>query len=238
MKKITHGLQDPTTGKLFWPGPAAGSELRWDRKIQPKILALPQNYIRSFVYRDPNWEYTNPTFSFESAAAMKALDEASAKYGPVLDADNPDLRPFARHGGKMVLYHGWGDADIAPASIISFYERVVATVGGSQNHAAALNKTEEFARLFMVPGMGHCGDGEGPNSFDALGALENWVEHGKAPDRIIASRMNGGKTERTRPLCPYPQIATYKGSGSTDDAQNFFCAVPSSTSPEFGQRDR
>jgi feruloyl esterase len=229
--KIYRGIQDPTTGKLFWPGPAAGSELRWDAKIHPTLpgatpgsVLLPQSYMRSFVFLNPNWQYTDPAFSFDSAEALKALNDASAKFA-LLDADNPDLRPFEKRGGKILMYHGWSDPDIAPTSIIDYYERVVATVGGSHSDAA-LNKTEAFARLFMVPGMGHCGGGEGPNSFDALAALDQWGEHGKAPDRIIATRITEGKAERTRPLCPYPQTAVYGGSGSIDDATNFTCRVP------------
>jgi feruloyl esterase len=88
------------------------------------------------------------------------------------------------------------------------------------------SKVGESYRLFMVPGMAHCSGGDGPNQFDTISALELWVEKGKAPDQIIASRVGDGKTERTRPLCPYPQVATYKGTGSTDDAANFSCSVP------------
>jgi feruloyl esterase len=80
-------------------------------------------------------------------------------------------------------------------------------------------------RLFMVPGMGHCNGGDGTDSFDMLSAIEKWVEQGKAPDRIEAARVRDGKTDRTRPLCPYPQVASYKGWGSTDDAANFVCSV-------------
>jgi feruloyl esterase len=88
------------------------------------------------------------------------------------------------------------------------------------------SKVNESYRLFMAPGVSHCGGGDGPDEFDPITALEQWVEKGKPPDRIIASRIRDGKTERTRPLCPYPQVATYKGTGSTDDAANFSCSTP------------
>jgi feruloyl esterase len=226
VRKIYRGIVDRATGNVFWPGPALGSELQWHDHIHPDTLVLPLNYMRSFVYLDPNWMYTDPSFSFDTVEGLKALNDASAKFGPVLDADNPDLRAFEKHGGKIIFYHGLSDNAISSASMIAYYKRVVATVGASQNSAAALKKAEGFARLFTVPGMAHCGGGEGPNQFDALGALDEWVEHGNAPDQIIASRVIDGKTMRTRPLCPYPQVAKYKGSGSIDEAQNFVCAAP------------
>ena len=97
---------------------------------------------------------------------------------------------------------------------------------GRADRAEALERTREFFRLFMAPGMQHCGSGPGPNTFDMLTALEDWVEQGRAPRRIIAAHLTGGAVDRTRPLCPYPQVAVYKGEGSTDDAENFTCRNP------------
>jgi feruloyl esterase len=114
------------------------------------------------------------------------------------------------------MYHGWSDGSVAPRASVNYYTSVVKTMGGAA-------KTAAWVRLFMVPGMGHCGGGEGPNTFDAVAALEQWVEQGKAPDRIVASRAADGKVTRTRPLCPYPQVAAHTGSGSTEDAANFVC---------------
>ena len=102
---------------------------------------------------------------------------------------------------------------------ISYYKSVVEDLGGMANASKSI-------RLFMEPGMGHCGGGEGPNVFDKVGTLEQWVEHGVAPDQIIASHSTGGKVDRTRPVCPYPQVAKYKGTGSIDEAPNFFCSAP------------
>jgi feruloyl esterase len=112
------------------------------------------------------------------------------------------------------MYHGWSDQLIAPGNSVNYYK------------AAVENSGVDSIRLFMVPGMAHCGGGEGPNSFDMVSALEQWVEQGKAPEQIVASHSQGGTVDRTRPLCPYPQIARYKGSGSIDDASNFTCGAP------------
>ena len=128
-------------------------------------------------------------------------------------------RPKARNG-KLVMYHGWADSDVPPEDGVGYYEAVERAIGGA-------DKTTDFFRLFMVPGMGHCGGGPGPNTFDALGALDQWVEHGKAPEKIIASHIANGVTDRTRPLCPYPQVARWKSTGSIDDSANFACVDPS-----------
>jgi feruloyl esterase len=116
------------------------------------------------------------------------------------------------------MYHGWADPGIAPMTSVNYYQSVLAKVGAA--------KASNSIRLFMVPGMGHCAGGDGTSTFDALGALDQWVERGKAPDSIAASRVRAGVTDRTRPLCAYPAVATYKGSGSTDDAANFTCKAP------------
>jgi feruloyl esterase len=134
----------------------------------------------------------------------------------VVNALSTNLNAFTSGGGKLIQYHGWADPQIPAASSTEYYDRVLRAMGGFRGVANSY-------RLFMVPGMAHCGGGTGTSTFDMLGALEQWVEQGKAPDSIPASRVANGKTDRTRPLCPYPQIATYKGSGSVDDAGNFVC---------------
>jgi feruloyl esterase len=133
-----------------------------------------------------------------------------------MNATDPNLKPFFSHNGKLLLYHGWSDPNITPLATIQYYKSVVDTMGGAA-------KTSNNIRLFLEPGMGHCGGGEGPNVFDKVGALEQWVEKDKAPDVMVASHLTNGKVERTRPLCPYPQVAQYSGSGSIDDAKNFVC---------------
>ncbi len=140
---------------------------------------------------------------------------AGETYGSALNAINPDLSAFRDRGGKLIMYHGFSDGFITPYNSIRYYNDVVATMG---------EQTQQFARLFMVPGMGHCAGGPGATTFDPLSALERWVEQGIAPERIIGSHVNADMTVAfTRPFCPYPQEARYSGSGSIDDAANFVC---------------
>ena len=133
----------------------------------------------------------------------------------LLYGGDPNLTRFFSRGGKLLMYHGWADPQISPLAAIGYYEQATRTMGGT-------NVGSGF-RLFVAPGMAHCGGGEGPNDFDKIGTLEQWVEKGAAPSMIVASHSKGGAVDRTRPLCPYPQIATYKGSGSIEEAANFAC---------------
>jgi feruloyl esterase len=174
------------------------------------------------VFENPFWDFR--TFDYDNDMAF-----ALAKVGGDLDAVEPNLESFRRRGAKLILYHGWSDPDISPLNTINYYESVVSLSQGPQNREAALEKTQKFFRLFMVPGMQHCSGGPGPNTFDMLTALENWVEKGKAPKQVLASHVTEGVPDRTRPLCVYPQVAVYTGKGGTDDAANFVCraAAPS-----------
>ncbi len=117
------------------------------------------------------------------------------------------------------MIHGWNDQYLSPRYSIDYHDSVVERMGSSE-------RTADFMRLFLAPGMAHCGGGEGPNSFDALPLIEQWVERGLAPNHMIASHSIDGAVDRTRPWCPYPQVARYQGTGSTDDAANFVCVVP------------
>ena len=132
------------------------------------------------------------------------------------DSRNPDIKPFLAHNGKLLLYHGWSDQLVPTETTISYYEEVAKKMGG-------VSKIDKQVRMFLEPGMGHCGGGDGPNSFDTLEALDQWVEKGTAPEKMIASHSANGKIDRTRPLCAYPKVAKYTGSGSIDDTQNFVC---------------
>ncbi len=154
--------------------------------------------------------------AFNPAADMARADEA---IGKSMNSVDPDLKPLFSHGGKLLQYHGWADPGIPPASSVNYYKSVLDRMGGAA-------KVSDSYRLFMVPGMGHCGGGEGTSTFDMVTALDAWVTQGKAPERIEASRVVKGAVVRTRPLCPYPQVATYKGSGSTDETANFTCKAP------------
>ena len=186
-----------------------GTELRWGRLAggpEPADLFLDQ--FRYLVYHDPDWDWR--TF---------VLDRDAAKANAInknIDELDPRLAAFAKHKGKLLLYHGWADQQVAPGSTVDFYQQ---TIQLSEDAPPASN----WIRLFMVPGMGHCSGGEGPDTFDKISVLEQWVEQGRAPDRIVASHQIAGKPDRTRPLCPYPQTARYQGNGSIDDAANFVC---------------
>jgi hypothetical protein len=152
------------------------------------------------------------TFDFDKDVAT-----TDAKFASMMNATNPNLSAFKARGGKIILAHGWNDQLVPPLNTINYYKSVRKAMGA--------RAADEFVRLFMAPGMLHCGGGAGPNTFDALTALEQWAEEGKAPEKIIASHSTNGVVDRTRPLCPYPQVAQYKGTGSTDDATNFVCAA-------------
>jgi feruloyl esterase len=202
-----------SSGVEIFPGLEPGTELAWAGLVggpEPVQTALDQ--FRFVVFRDPKWDWR--TFDLE-----RDLARANEVDRGTINAINPDLRPFAARGGKLLMYHGWADGSVAPRASVNYYNRVVKTMGGAA-------KTAGWLRLFMAPGMGHCGGGEGPNTFDMVSALEAWVELNHAPDRIIASKITDGRVERTRPLCPYPQVAGYGGTGSIDDATNFTCRVP------------
>jgi feruloyl esterase len=198
------------TKQIIFPGMEQGSESGWTTMAGPKLFSLGGDLFKYVVFQDPNWDYK--TLNFDSDVAR------TDKVAVALDARDSNLKPFLDRGGKMIQYHGWSDPQIAPGSSIRYYKRVLDTLGAQ--------KVQSSYRLFMVPGMAHCGGGDGTSSFDMLTALEQWSEHGKAPDQIAASRIREGKVDRTRPLCPYPQVAKYKGTGSIDDAANFSCIAP------------
>jgi feruloyl esterase len=204
------GPVNPRTGQPVWPGREWGSETGWVNHsgLEPSSYAAElYGYV---VFQDPHWDYRNFDFDRDVAAAQKAMKDT-------MDAVDPDLGPFFQHGGKLIQYHGWNDPGVAPQGSVNYYRAVAAKM--------SRNVGDEY-RLFMVPGMGHCGGGDGTSTFNMIGALEQWVEDGKAPDSIPASRVRNGVADRTRPLCPYPQVAAYRGSGSTDDAASFVCRVP------------
>ena len=204
-----------TAGRALFPRLEPGTELRWDRLAGgPRPADIFVDQFRYVVYQDPNWDWRNFDLERDSDRA-NAVDKD-------IDELDPHLAAFAKHGGKLLIYHGWADQQVAPGSSIEFYESVLKL---SANSTQAPN----WIRLFMVPGMAHCTGGEGPDTFDKVSLLERWVEKGEAPARVIAAHSTAGKVDRTRPLCPYPQIARYNGAGSIDQASNFTCRLPNHT---------
>jgi feruloyl esterase len=227
-RKIFQGAR-LSDGTVIFPGILPGGEAgpggwaRWITGTAPgrgAHMTLGFPFMRYIAFEDPNWDFRS--FRFERSGAMESdVEFIDAKLGPIFDNMNPDIRAFQARGGKLIQYHGWSDPDISPLNSVHYYESVVARMGRD-----GLAQTRSFYRLFMVPGMQHCSGGPGPDTFDALKALEDWVERGAAPDRIVATHATNGVVDRSRPLCPYPMEARWTGRGSTDQAENFACALP------------
>jgi feruloyl esterase len=207
-RKIYADSVNPRTKQKIFPGMAPGSEITWTAIAGKQPFTIPVEFYRYFVHGNADWDWT--TFDLDKDVAA-----GNEKFGALMNATDPDLGAFKKRGGKLIMYHGWNDQLIQPQNTIDYFTSVQKALGERE--------TDDFARLFMAPGMTHCAGGVGPSSFDAVTALEEWVEKGIKPAELVASRMAGGVVERTRPLCPYPQVATYKGSGSIDEAASFVC---------------
>ena len=211
LKQVYGPSRNPRTGNEIYPGLPVGSELGWG--VLPQPFAIGETHYKYVVFSDPNWDFRTMDFDRDVAKA-DAIDKAVGQF----TATDPDLTAFKKRGGKLLQYHGWNDQQIAAENSINYYQSVVERFGGRTR------EVEEFYRLFMVPGMMHCqGGAEATDQFDTISAIEQWVERGIAPDRILGSHLTNGVADRTRPLCPYPQVARWKKSGSTNDATNFEC---------------
>ncbi len=212
-RKLYAGPRNPRTGGQIYSPLYPGSELGWGQLTGDAPISIATDFFKYFVFKDPNWDYKTRPINFDSDVAL--ADEPANQ--PV-NAIDPDIKKFVARGGKMMLDGGWNDAGVPPLEVVNYYNNVLKTIGTKTAMSAV--------RLYMVPGMGHCGGGEGTDHFDLFPALQTWVEQKQAPGEIIASRIENGREVRTRPLCEYPEIANYKGSGSTDDAANFVCKKP------------
>lgn len=248
LKKLYEGPKDPRSGKQIYPGLAQGTENGiggwnvWVTSSKPETafqFLFGNSYFGQVVYEQPTWDFRKLTFTDD-------LEFADHKDGWILDDTSPDLRSFRDHHGRLIHYHGWGDAAISPYNSIAYYESVQDFLANYPDPRTDTSKpASDFYRLFMAPGMGHCGLGTGPNRFgaplqatdpndperDMLAALDRWVETGIAPDHIIGQGTVPGDSSKkwTHPLCPHPKVARYRGSGDPFDATNFECAVPAST---------
>jgi tannase/feruloyl esterase len=200
------------SGEIVFPGKEPGSETGWNAIAggqAPQGVSLGSFLVAN---ENANWDWR----SFDLDRDLKVVDE---KVGTIVNAVNPDLSAFKARGGKLILYHGWNDTAISPGNTINYYNNVLTKMGAKQDN---------WIRLFMIPGMGHCQGGPGPSQVNYMGALERWRESGVAPEQMQAYHVTNNRVDMARPLCPYPQVAQYKGVGSTNDAANFVCKAPQS----------
>jgi feruloyl esterase len=237
LKDIYAGYRDPR-GKVAYAGFMPGHETGWNvflldgadpsQPFTDRSAVGAVGFFKNFVFDDPNWNFL--TWDYD-----RDMTFADKKLASEINATDPDLKAFRAHGGKLLLYHGWTDPGASPLETLGYFENVVATLSGKNAETpgretpaflSSIQHAQEFAQLFMVPGMDHCGGGPGPNVFDAFGSLTEWVETGRPPAKISAAHMTNGKVTMTRPLCPYPQVARYVGHGSTNEAANFACGLP------------
>ncbi|HUR34922.1 MAG TPA: tannase/feruloyl esterase family alpha/beta hydrolase [Vicinamibacterales bacterium] len=218
VRAVYDGPRNPRTGEQIFPGWPLGSEGYgagandgWRNFLdvpEPRRVGL----FRYFLFDNPAWDWWTFDWDRDVAFTNRALG--------FLNATDPDLRPYRDRGGRIVMHTGWVDPILPAPDVIKYYEEVTHAMGGSA-------ETQRFFRLFLAPGMGHCSGGPGPNTLDALTALERWVEQGEAPEQITATRRAAdGVAARTRPLCAYPKVARWSGRGSTDDAASFACVDP------------
>ena len=171
-------------------------------------FAFGTEVFRYLVFNNPDWDYSTYDFAHFTRDTRLAAS--------FLNATNPDLDRLKAHKGKLLIWHGWADPALPAQGTVDYYQRVLAR----DPHA------QDYCRLFMVPGCYHCGGGPGATEVDWLGVMVDWVEHGHAPDRLVAAKREAGKTVLTRPLYPYPQCAAYKGSGDPASAESFEAKAP------------
>jgi feruloyl esterase len=209
-KRMYTAPRNPRTNQPVYFNVEPGSELGWSMLAKgPEPFSAATDQFRYVVFKNPDWDWHTLNLDSDVTLADKIDNDT-------INAADPNIKAFLAHGGKLLMYHGWADPGVPPLASVNYYKTAVDTLGGE-------TKTSDSIRLFMVPGMGHCGGGEGPNNFNMMSAMTAWREDGHAPERILAAHRTAGKVDRTRPLCAYPQVARYKGTGSIDQAENFNC---------------
>jgi feruloyl esterase len=207
--KLVYAPAKKKNGDFIFPGKEPGSELVWTQLNPVKApISLILGTFQVATYQDANWDWHNYDLDRDVAAADEKFGYVNVPY---------DLSAFKSRGGKLLLYHGWNDTAISPENTINYYQGVLQKLG---------QKQDSWMRLYMVPGMNHCQGGVGTDQFNKMGVVERWRESGTAPEAILAEHVSGNNVDMTRPLCPYPQVATYKGTGSTNDAASFTCKAP------------
>ncbi len=208
LRDIYAGTKNPRTGELVFAGFPPGSEQQLMALTSgPEPFRVATSYFRDIVFENPQWDFRAYDYDKDLESSFKAGSD-------ILDVPSNGFTRFFEGGGKLLLSHGWADGLIPAPNTVAFYKSMIANMDPE--------KAAESVRLFMLPCVGHCGGGEGPSMVDMLSVIDKWVSEGKAPESIIASRPPDQKT-MTRPICPYPQIAKYKGTGDIDDAANFEC---------------
>jgi hypothetical protein len=212
VRKVWDGPRS-SDGNRLWYGLTRGTPIGALSGTTP--FPISTDHFRYWVERETTFDW----HKLDYAAFEAEFQKSRTLLNRVIGSDDPDLRQFHRDGGKVLMWHGLSDQLIFPEGTIDYYERVIDRTG-------SLKETQNFARLFLAPGVGHCGGGTGPGNFDLFAELVKWVESGQAPERVIASRMQNNQVVRSRPLCAYPKVASYTGTGSTDDAKNFLCEAP------------
>jgi feruloyl esterase len=239
-------------GQVITPGAERGNETDDVRALGLAFTEqLPEPAFDGLFYWvfGPSFGYPASAVNFANFDFHHVVDTVDDQLAAVLNADSSDLGEFREHGGKLLMYHGWADPLIPSQSSINYFNALVANSSHGFQQASfsadgntALQRTQSYARLFMVPGMYHCSGGPGPNAFDALTPLVKWVETGVAPETIVATKFvldTPPAVQMTRPLCVFPKVAKYAGSGNTSFAANFTCVADEhdfnqTPAPKFG----
>lgn len=218
-RKLYDGPRNPVTHALIYPGLTRGSEFDWNSLVPPSGEPIFGALFKWTFGATWSWR----TFDFNHD--VKTVDDTLAS---MVNATSSDLQTFKAHGHKLIVFHGWADVIVPSLESIAFYRSVEDSQAEEavSHHRSKAEETQEFYRLFMVPGMAHCAGGPGLNTVDAFEPLQLWVEKGIAPEILLAKRVEKGETQMTRPVCPYPQEARYNSTGDSNDAANFSCSDP------------